>query len=62
MGKLNVGNLDRAFRVAVGILLMVLAATGQIGWWGYFGVILVLTGMVALCPLYSLLGWKTTSR
>ena len=62
MGKLNVGNLDRAFRVAVGILLMVLAATGQIGWWGYFGVILVLTGVVALCPLYSLLGWKTTSR
>lgn len=62
MGKLNVGNLDRAFRVAVGTLLMVLAATGQIGWWGYFGVILVLTGMVALCPLYSLLGWKTTSR
>ena len=62
MSELNVGNLDRTLRVGVGSVLVVLAGMGTIGGWGYLGVIPVLTGLVALCPLYSLLGWKTTSR
>jgi hypothetical protein len=43
-------------------VLVALAATGVIGWWGYVGIVLVLTGAVAFCPLYTLLGWRTTSR
>jgi len=62
MGRLNVGNLDRAVRIVLGSTLLSLAAFGVIGPWGYAGLILVLTGMVALCPLYSLLGWRTTAR
>jgi hypothetical protein len=62
MSQLNVGNLDRILRVGAGSVLIILAATGTIGWWGYLGVIALLTGMAAVCPLYSLLGWKTTSR
>jgi hypothetical protein len=62
MFKLNVGNLDRAVRIALGLTLVSLAAFGVIGAWGYIGLLLVLTGAVALCPLYSLFGWRTTAR
>jgi hypothetical protein len=62
MSRLNIGNVDRALRVVAGIALVGLAASGAIGAWGYVGIALVLTGVVALCPLYSLLGIATTSR
>jgi hypothetical protein len=62
MSQLNVGNIDRAIRIFLGIGLIALAATGTIGMWGYVGVALVLTGVVALCPLYTLLGLRTTMR
>ncbi len=62
MSRLNVGNIDRAIRVLLGAALIGLAATGSIGAWGYIGVVLILTGAVALCPLYTLLGMRTTSR
>lgn len=62
MSPLNVGNLDRAARLLIGIALVALAAGGVIGAWGYIGVIPLLTGIVGMCPLYSLLGLKTTSR
>lgn len=62
MSSLNVGNLDRALRILIGITLIALAAFGLIGHWGYLGLIPLLTGVSALCPLYSLLGIRTTSR
>ena len=62
MSQLNVGNLDRAARLLIGIALITLAAGGVIGLWGYIGVIPLLTGIVGMCPLYSILGLKTTSR
>ena len=62
MSELNVGNLDRVLRILFGIALVGLAASGKIGLWGFAGVVLLLTGMVARCPLYALLGIGTTSR
>ena len=62
MSRLNVGNIDRAVRILLGIALIGLAASGTIGYWGYIGIVLLLTGVVALCPLYTLLGLRTTSR
>jgi len=62
MTTLNVGNLDRLLRLLVGIGLITLAVTGAIGAWGYIGVVPVLTGVAAYCPLYSLLGISTCSR
>ncbi len=62
MGRLNVGNLDRALRILVGLALIGLAATGTIGLWGYVGIVPLLTGLAARCPLYSVLGIATTSR
>jgi Protein of unknown function (DUF2892) len=62
MSHLNVGNLDRTLRVLAGAGLVGLAALGTIGPWGYLGVALILTGLAAICPLYSALGVATTSR
>ena len=54
--KTNEGTLDRLLRVVAGLALIGLAATGQVGLWGYVGVMPLLTGAVGLCPLYTLLG------
>jgi len=62
MSQLNIGNLDRALRLLIGIALIGLAAFGRIGAWGYVGIVPLLTGMVAICPLYRLFGFSTTSR
>jgi hypothetical protein len=62
MEALNVGNFDRALRIVLGGTLIGLAVFGAIGPWGYFGVVPLLTGVVALCPLYRVFGIRTTSR
>ena len=62
MSHLNVGNLDRVLRILVGLALIGLAVTEGIGVWGYVGVIPLLTGLAARCPLYSALGIATTAR
>ena len=62
MSSLNVGNLDRVLRILLGLALIVSAATGAIGAWGFLGVVPLATGIVASCPLYRLLGLRTTAR
>ena len=41
------------------VFFIALAATGTVGWWGWLGVIPLLTGVVRFCPLYSLVGMNT---
>lgn len=55
----NVGKIDGALRVVVGILLIGLAFGGTIGLWGYIGFIPLVTGIAGSCPLYTLLGLRT---
>lgn len=55
----NVGTIDRSLRIIVGIALIALAVTGQIGYWGYIGVVPLLTGVFSFCPLYRALGMNT---
>lgn len=55
----NEGNVDRALRVIAGLVLIVLAATGTVGVWGWIGVVPVLTGLMGWCPLYTVLGINT---
>ena len=62
MSSLNVGNIDRLLRILVGFALIGLAVAGTIGVWGYVGVVPLLTGLAARCPLYSALGITTTAR
>ena len=55
----NVGGIDRILRIAIGAVLVILAATGQIGLWGWIGLLPLATGLVGWCPPYGLLGINT---
>lgn len=57
--KVNEGSMDRALRVAAGLVLIGLAASGTVGAWGYIGLVPLLTGAIGICPLYSILGINT---
>ena len=57
--QVNVGPVDRVLRILVGLVLIGLAATGRIGSWGWIGLVPLLTGIVRVCPAYSILGVKT---
>ena len=57
--KTNVGTIDRAFRIIVGIVLITLAATGIFAPWGWIGLVPLLTGIFKYCPAYQILGMNT---
>jgi hypothetical protein len=59
MLKANEGTLDRALRVAVGLVLIVLVALEKIGLWGLIGLVPLLTGLLGFCPVYAMLGIRT---
>ncbi len=54
--KPNVGTIDRAIRIVAGLALIVLAALGTIGLWGYIGIVPLVTGIFRFCPAYRLIG------
>lgn len=54
--KKNICKYERWARVIAGIVLIALAAMGKIGLWGYVGIIPLVTGLLAFCPIYTLLG------
>jgi Protein of unknown function (DUF2892) len=55
----NVGGIDRILRIVLGLVLVAMAATGTVGWWGWLGLVLVGTGALGWCPPYALFGWNT---
>lgn len=55
----NEGTLDRALRVIVGLVLIALVFVGPQTPWGWIGLVPLLTGLVGMCPLYSILGINT---
>lgn len=55
----NIGGIERIVRVVAGLVLVTLAATGQVGIWGWLGVLPLATGLIGWCPPYSLLGINT---
>ena len=57
--KVNVGGADRILRIVVGLALILLALSGQIGAWGWVGVVPLATGLFRMCPLYSVFGMNT---
>lgn len=57
--KKNVGGMDRVLRIVVGLVLVALAATGQIGAWGWLGLVVLATGVFSFCGIYTLLGINT---
>jgi hypothetical protein len=59
MLKTNVGGIDRVLRIVAGLVLIGLTLMGTIGWWGWIGVVLLATGLLSTCPLYSIIGLNT---
>jgi hypothetical protein len=57
--KTNEGTIDRAVRIIAGLALIALAYSGTIGVWGYIGVVPLLTGILGICPAYSIFGLNT---
>ncbi len=57
--KHNEGGIDRSVRIIVGLLLIGLTVSHQIGAWGWIGILPLATGLIGWCPAYSLFGLKT---
>jgi hypothetical protein len=58
----NIGGIERILRIVIGLVLIALAATGQVGVWGWVGLVPVATGLIGWCPPYSLLGINTCKK
>ena len=58
---MNEGNVDRALRIVVGLVLIGLAIAGMGVPWTWIGVLPLVTGAVGFCPAYTLLGVNTCS-
>ena len=62
--SVNVGTIDRALRVVIGLALIAFAIplgfpdTGW-NWIGWIGVLPLATAIVGSCPAYSVLGYST---
>ena len=54
----NVGNIDRVFRILLGVAIF---SVGYIysSWWGIIGVVPIAVGLTARCPIFSIFGWST---
>ncbi len=58
----NVGTVDRALRIAVGVSLITATLLGFIGPWAWIGVVPLLTGTIKFCPLYRVAGIRTNEH
>jgi CHASE2 domain-containing sensor protein len=54
----NVGTLDKALRIIIGLALIGGAFAGY-GLWMWVGVIPLLTGLLGSCLIYTVLGIRT---
>ena len=55
----NIGKVERGVRIAAGLALVALSATGTVGWWGWLGLVPLATGALGWCPPYAMLGINT---
>lgn len=57
--KVNVGGIDKYLRIVVGLAIIAWGVMAN-NWLGAIGLVPLLTGSVNFCPLYALLGIKTS--
>ena len=55
----NVGGIDRALRIIIGLVLIALVFTGPQTPWGWIGILPLATGLLGWCGLYKVLGVNT---
>lgn len=58
----NIGSTERVVRIAVGVALITVAIVFPGAWWGYIGIVPLITGTVGWCPLYSLVAMARRNR
>jgi hypothetical protein len=58
----NVGTVDRAIRIALGLALIGATLMGWIGVWGWLGLIPIATGVFRFCPAYLPFGLNSCKR
>ena len=60
----NVGTVDRAVRVLLGVVLLSYAAigSGSLRWLGLIGFVPLLTAVVRFCPAYVPFGFSTCAH
>lgn len=59
--KRNVGSSDRILRLIVGIGIAIAGVIFE-SYWGLIGVVLIATAIFSLCPIYLMLGIRTTKK
>lgn len=57
--KTNIGGIERIARIVGGLALVGLAASGNIGVWGWLGIVPLATGAIGWCPPYAIFGFST---
>lgn len=57
----NEGTVDRVLRVIAGVVLLAMVFVGPQTPLGWVGLVPLLTGLVGICPVYSLFGIRTCS-
>ncbi len=60
--KRNIGRVDRIFRIALGLGLIVLVFIGPKSSLGWIGLVPLITGLIGNCPAYSLFGLSTCAK
>lgn len=61
MALKNEGTIDRVMRVALGLAVLSLVFMGPESAWGWVGLVPLVTGLIGVCPVYSILGINTCS-
>lgn len=60
--KANVGTVDRAVRVVLGLVLLALVFVGPQTLWGLVGLVPLATALVGFCPAYRIVGLSTCGK
>ncbi len=57
----NMAGWDRAIRIVLGIIFLILAFTNGGMWWilGIIGIVFIGTSTIGFCPLYRVVGIRT---
>ncbi|WP_210397336.1 YgaP family membrane protein [Motiliproteus sediminis] len=58
----NIGTVDKALRILVGLALIAMVFVGPQTPWGWIGVAVILIALVGMCPLYKILGISTCKK
>ena len=60
----NMAAWDRAIRIILAIIFIVLAVQNGGAWWilGIIGIVFIITSVVGFCPLYKVVGFKTAGE